>query len=204
VVAILCLVLVSSSVHNALASTELAYDNGNFSFLQVPGTGYVVAVYFSLPSGWSSAIIHGAEVFGYGGYGALLHVESSPGVDLPGSPVPVTLNAYGWSTYALSIPVTGPFYVAVETALGAVGCATGGDASHSYEGPKGGSWSVQPNALMIRALVDPASPASPLAVGGAVLPVDQFRILLPWLALISLFATVSLWSIVVRWRRDAD
>ena len=45
----------------------------------------------------------------------------------------------------------------------------------------------------------PASiPEYPLAVGGTMLPVNQVRVVLPWLMLLALLSTVSVWALVIK------
>jgi hypothetical protein len=49
-------------------------------------------------------------------------------------------------------------------------------------------------------VVPAAAPEYPhgLAVGGTMLPVNQVRVVLPWLTLLALFGTVSVWVLVTK------
>jgi hypothetical protein len=42
--------------------------------------------------------------------------------------------------------------------------------------------------------VDPA----PVVVGGEMLPINKLQVLLPWLALVTLLATISVWTLVTK------
>jgi len=216
-VAVLAVVLALSAAQNAFASTEIMYDNGNnvagCALTRIDGIlGNTYAVLFSLPAGWSSATLSGAEVWVWQGFSVVLHVESSPGLDALMPALPITLTGDGWHTYPLTTTkITGEFYIAIEDnsgGAGRIGGASGSDATHSYWGPVAGPWTTQKSCrtepsryypLMIRALVDPVAPAAP--VGGLVIPANTLAIVAPWLAVIGLVG-ISTIVVVAKKRRS--
>lgn len=211
-VAVLAVVLALSSAQNAFAATELAYDDGTAESAASPLVGGLVAVRFSLPTGWSAAklltaryyIEFGPSIFRVHVYGSTWTTElcCTP-------PLDVTPSATGWfdvDLTAYNIVVSGDFHIAAEwLATGIPGI--GADSSSFpawrsyYKNPGGdwtGGWGIN---LMIRADVD--QPAIGAPVGGFMEPVNKLAVLAPYLALFGLVATAVV-VVAAPWKKPGN
>jgi hypothetical protein len=45
--------------------------------------------------------------------------------------------------------------------------------------------------------------SAPMAVGGEIIPINLVQVLMPWLALVAVLGTVSVWTLLVKRRRES-
>lgn len=188
---VLAVLLVVSSVQNVFAVTEIAYDEGPpETGVAAELVGRYLAVRFSLPSGLSSDRLVKARFYkapGQIGTTVKVHVLGSNELTELTTPFIFDIaTAEAWNDASLSVVVSGDFYIAIEYLkdMDPVIGTSGPPQGRSYHGTPG-SWSLEDEALMIRAVLQ--SPT----VGGVVLPVNGLRALAPYLVMIGLVAVAA-------------
>lgn len=217
-VAVLAVVLALSSVQNAFAAIEIAYDDGDNDGFGASGpAGQFLGVRFSLPPDWSCARLLEARFFKLAqpGTNVWVHILNSYGsADLPGTTrflFDIALNNQ-WNDADLSaqnIVVTGDFWIAVELIF-AGDPIIGEDFDdqpwdrRSYLGYPG-VWTLfgteeTPIDLMIRAVVDYSPCPSP--VGGILTPANRLAMLTPYLALLGLATVITVVAVAPGKRSD--
>ncbi|MBS7622815.1 hypothetical protein KEJ39_03965 [Candidatus Bathyarchaeota archaeon] len=182
-------------VQEARASIELKYDDGVPEGSDAGVSGEYRAVKFSLPPGWSRALLSAVRYyFEADSSWFRVHVLGSDGSTALLSPPLIQESTVGWLDVDLrsyGIIVTGDFYVAIEFS-GVPGPGIGYDTTSplgpSFTGSPG-NWEVFDlgRNIMIRAVIDPA----PAPVGGIITPTNKLQVLAPYLALAGLVAAVS-------------
>jgi len=176
-VAVLAVMLMSSSAQNCFAVTELYYDDGSaesYYVSFVAGTRY--AVRFSLPDGWSAADLVGVRFYIFDGGSATVRIYGSlttgcDGVELQNFLMNFRPNSWNEQAGLTGISMTGDFCIAAEM-LFAWYPRFGADhidpprvdpqRSWLYS-TSTGEWQLfpfmSPATLMIRALVEESSPS---------------------------------------------
>ena len=219
-VAVLAVVLVLSSMQNAFAVTELAYDNGT----TVAGIGVLLGgVLFSLPSGAVSAeLLYVRWTAGSTALPLTIHITGPDHVtELPGSPIvlpgpgafpigtgcPVGWNdCRGYDLTSLNIVVTGDFYIILDRNPS---CSPKSDNGVPLSGRSffGTSLADLTNSLdgnfAIRVDIDPTYPSAATPVGGVVEPVNKLAVLAPYLALFGLVATAVV-VVAAPWKKSGN
>ena len=201
-----------SSAQNAFALTELAYDNG---ILYQGSTDGYTGVRFSLPPGVTSAQILYVR-FSWASAAAndaIVHITGSDHTTELMPPVTVTAGTgvgcpAGWSSpvfsycggLAVSVVVTGDFYVVLQTVADPMGNAgeDNNNSGRSFWGTTlSGLTNVPGGDYLIRVDIEPIAPKVQAPVGGVVEPVNNLAIAAPYLALFGVIAAVA----VVVWKK---
>lgn len=206
-VAVLAVVLALSSAQNAFAVTELVYDSGvAWGGLAAAFTG----VRFSLPGGVASAQLAYIR-FDWAFIGVndvRVHITGPDHQTLltPSILVPLTGTGVGcpagWggcSGLAVSVTVTGDFYVVLEMLGGGnVLYDDDGNSGRSFYGPSLAGLTSPDNFgdYLIRVDIDPILPSA-APVGGLIQPVNKLTIAAPYLAFFGVIAAVA----VVVWKK---
>ncbi|MEM2942887.1 MAG: hypothetical protein QXT81_05645 [Candidatus Bathyarchaeia archaeon] len=201
---------VSFLPYEARASIELKHDDGVPEGSEGDKVGEYRAVRFSLPQGWSQALLLRVRYYFMADSAwfrvYVLGSDGSTELLIP----PLKLDSMvGWLDVDLrsyNIIVTGDFYVAIEFSgdpgmtppQPRIGYDTTSPLGPSFQGQPG-NWKPFDlgRNVMIRAEVEDMTPRP---VGGIVVPTNKLEILTPYLALAGLVAALS--AVVVVRRRS--
>ena len=185
---VLAFSIVIAPVLSSNGAVEIAYDDGERDEWTTGVVGYLHAVGFSLPVGWTDARLVTARYYLVGlGSKFKVHVYDSDRITDLVAPFSVTNDVDGdWFNVPLNVEVHGDFYIAIEYEEGwQPSIGIDGDApidEHSYNKPTSwppGKWATNWNSdYMIRAVVEPMDPVSLLGdlkkeIGE--LPLNAFR-----------------------------
>ena len=209
--AVLAVVLALSSVQNAFATVELAYDTGSYG--GVVNVSAYVGVRFSLPSGVSSARLRYVRwADNRPDWLTTIHITGPDhATELSGSPIALLANdpagtgcpagwgvCYGLDLTSYGIVATGDFFVILNKDGGSV--REDDDLSAPGRSYTGGSLLTMISSgnlrnFLIRVEIDPwlITP-----VGGVVEPVNKLAVFAPYLALFGIAAAAVA---VVFWKK---
>ncbi|MEM4250530.1 MAG: hypothetical protein QW828_01650 [Candidatus Bathyarchaeia archaeon] len=208
------LLLVSSVVPSAFATTEIAYDNGILGGFGVDWGqgGGQVGVKFQVNPGARLLTIRTAAV-GEAPVSFTVHILAADGVTPLATPFPATVTGhvgvFGHAAIFESIDVAGKNIIITGTEFFVIFASAGSPArlylansavrsGRSYEKF---NTPINPNVpadynIMIRVVVEYPNP-----VGGVLVPVNKLGLLTPYLGLAGLIMAVSA-VVVVKRRRD--
>lgn len=215
-VAVLAVALMLSSVGNAYASQWIQYDTGP-PFASWGISDVYWGVEFSLPAGWSSAMLLTARVtlmctLAGGCSSVMIYLLDSDGVTLIGaSPytvsVPWTSSECQFFDASPNVVVSQVFWIVMKSTQDPVPfrlCYTSepGAVVHSYTGS-----SLPPDtpylntAFAFRAEVEQYAPPSAAPVGGFVEPTNKLAVFTPYLAV---FGIVGAAVAIIVWKRPEN
>lgn len=215
----LTIVLTLSIVPSAFAAQWLYYDDDSFEWWSAQPQGYYLAVKFSLPPGWGSAIIkrvsfaiHSESILA----SFKVHIFSSDGCTELLTPAPTVTPTTKPAWFIVDVTdttVSGDFYVAIEYMDPNIQPKIGAEdnapiSGRSYFGQPCSGWNLHDERdFMIRAEVeeyeeDPEyEEVNP--VGGIVYSADKISLLTPWIATLSIIGCIAIVSIVVKKRKNS-